>query len=200
MDAGLTLWGLYIPVDVLLTSIALYVVVSITLIIFVPVYAVPLHRAVGEDGRLIPIPAEDLGKIIEMRSKVRSAVLQTLGGLAVFGTVITSLQGIRGTEDAFNQKKAELFASARAGSEPAVASVASSGLIFDAHCQTPTVSETNSGSLTRPGQLRHVIDCGSLWWKAVQSSDKSRGEPLRAPRSVCRKQGSGSFLGCRVQT
>ncbi|UFW51521.1 MULTISPECIES: hypothetical protein [Bradyrhizobium] len=79
MDAGLTLWGLYIPVDVLLTSIALYVVVSITLIILVPVYAVPIDRAVGEDGRLIPIPPEDLGKIIEMRSKVRSAVLQTLG-------------------------------------------------------------------------------------------------------------------------
>ncbi|SFV13402.1 MULTISPECIES: hypothetical protein [Bradyrhizobium] len=78
MDAGLTLWGLYIPVDVLLTSIAIYVVVSITLIILVPVYAVPIHRAVGEDGRLIPIPPEDLGKIIEMRSKVRSAVLQTL--------------------------------------------------------------------------------------------------------------------------
>ncbi|MHB0789655.1 pentapeptide repeat-containing protein [Bradyrhizobium sp. 5.13L] len=128
MDAGLTLWGLYIPVDVLLTSIALYVVVSITLIILAPVYAVPIDRKLGDDGRLIPIPPDDLGKIIEMRSKVRSAIMQTLGGLAVFGTVITSLQGIRGTEDAFNQKKAELFAAnikpllstdATAGSEPA---------------------------------------------------------------------------------
>ncbi|MGY4257684.1 uncharacterized protein YjbI with pentapeptide repeats [Bradyrhizobium sp. USDA 4516] len=128
MDAGLTLWGLYIPANILLISIAFYVVASITLIILVPIYAVPIDRTVDPDGRLVPIPPDDLGKIIDMRSKIRSTILQTLGGLAVFGTVITSLQGIRGTEDAFNQKKAELFSAnikpllatdATAGSEPA---------------------------------------------------------------------------------
>jgi uncharacterized protein YjbI with pentapeptide repeats len=110
MDAGLTLWGLYIPADILLTWIGLYVVVSITLIILIPIYAVPIDRKVDDDGRLVPVPPDDLGKIIDMRSKIRSSVMQTLGGLAVFGTVIKSIQGIRGTEDAFNQKKAELFA------------------------------------------------------------------------------------------
>ena len=110
MDAGLTLWGYYIPADILLTWIALYVVVSITLIILIPMLAVPIDRKVDGDGRLIPVPPDDLAKIIDMRSKIRSSIVQTLGGLAVFGTVITSIQGIRGTEDAFNQKKAELFA------------------------------------------------------------------------------------------
>jgi len=86
------------------------VVVSITLIILIPIYAVPIDRKLDGDGKLAPIPPDDLGKIIDMRAKIRSAIMQTLGGLAVFGTVITSIQGIRGTEDAFNQKKAELFA------------------------------------------------------------------------------------------
>lgn len=110
MDAGLTLWGYYVPADVLLGWIALYVVVSILLIILIPTYAVPIDRTVDVNGRLIPLSPDDLGKIIDMRAKVRSGVTQILGGLAVFGTVITSIQGIRGTEDAFNQKKAELFA------------------------------------------------------------------------------------------
>ncbi|MDI2076630.1 pentapeptide repeat-containing protein [Bradyrhizobium sp. Mp27] len=110
MDAGLTLWGYYVPANILLTWIALYVVVSITLIILIPILAVPIDRKVDGDGKLIPIPPDDLSKIIDMRSKIRSSIMQTLGGLAVFGTVITSIQGIRGTEDAFNQKKAELFA------------------------------------------------------------------------------------------
>ncbi len=110
MDAGLTLWGYYVPANILLAWIALYVVVSILLIILIPTYAVPIDRTVDDRGRLIPLSPDDLGKIIDMRAKVRSGVTQTLGGLAVFGTVITSIQGIRGTEDAFNQKKAELFA------------------------------------------------------------------------------------------
>src|SRR5260370_34188332 len=109
MDGGLTLWGYYVPADLLITWIAVYVVASITLIILIPTYAVPIDRTVDDNGRLVPIPPDDLSKIIDMRAKVRSSVIQTLGGLAVFGTVITSIQGIRGTEDAFNQKKAELF-------------------------------------------------------------------------------------------
>jgi uncharacterized protein YjbI with pentapeptide repeats len=110
MDAGVTLWGYYVPANVFLTWIALYVVVSITLIILIPIYAVPIDRKVDRDGKRIPVPPDDLGKIIDMRSKIRSTIMQTLGGIAVFGTIITSVQGIRGTEDAFNQKKAELFA------------------------------------------------------------------------------------------
>lgn len=182
MDAGLTLWGLYIPVDVLLTSIALYVVVSITLIILVPVYAVPIDRTVGNDGRLVPIPPDDLDKIIEMRSKVRSAVMQTLGGLAVFGTVITSLQGIRGTEDAFNQKKAELFAAnikpllatdATGGSEPARAEAI--------HVLTFVARSDRS-------YHRAVFDALSSYVKAASdklcSGDKFRQPEFKLDRSI----------------
>lgn len=105
MDAGLTLWGYYVPANILLTWIAVYVVISITLIILIPILAVPIDRKVNSDGKLIPVPPDDLSKIVDMRSKIRSTIMQTLGGLAVFGTVITSIQGIRGTEDTFNQKK-----------------------------------------------------------------------------------------------
>jgi hypothetical protein len=52
MDAGLTLWGYYVPANTLLAWIALYVVVSILLIILIPTYAVPIDRTVDDNGRL----------------------------------------------------------------------------------------------------------------------------------------------------
>jgi hypothetical protein len=112
MDTWLSFWGFQVRADWALYFIAAYLAASIALIIIIPRFAVPIGQNKDSSGKLSPLSADERSKIIDMRAKVRSTVMQVIGGLTVVGAFITSIQQIRGTEDAFNQKKAELFAKA----------------------------------------------------------------------------------------
>jgi len=108
MDDALALWGFVISGKTAVICIALYLAISILLIVFIPKWSVPVGR--GAAGNPIPLTLDDEGKLIDMRAKVRATVVQVIAGVTVLAGFITTLQTIRGTEDAFNQKKADLFA------------------------------------------------------------------------------------------
>ena len=110
MDDALALWGFVISGKTVVVCIAVYLLISILLIIFVPKWSVPAVVNKDAAGKPVPPTLDDEGKLIEMRAKVRATVIQVIAGVTVLAGFITTLQTIRGTEDAFNQKKADLFA------------------------------------------------------------------------------------------
>jgi uncharacterized protein YjbI with pentapeptide repeats len=110
MNTALTLWGLEISGKAALISILIYLAISIVLVIIIPRYSVPVKK--DDKGNPIELTPDERGKLIEMRGKIRSAVIQVTGGIIVLAGFITTVQQIRGNEDAFNQKKADLFAKA----------------------------------------------------------------------------------------
>lgn len=110
MNAALPLWGYEIDGKALLIVIAIYLAFSLFLIVYIPRRAVPIYLREDSDGRPIDLTTDERAKIIDMRAKVRAAVTQITGGVLVLAAFIGTLQTLRGTEDSFNQKKAELFA------------------------------------------------------------------------------------------
>ena len=80
---------------------AAYIVVSAIAVIVIPWAAI---RPPTDDG------LDSQAKLVELRSKVRQAVIQFIGGVTVVAAFVVTLQQIRQTEDAFKEKKADLFA------------------------------------------------------------------------------------------
>jgi uncharacterized protein YjbI with pentapeptide repeats len=101
MADALELWGFVISGKAAVICIAVYLAISIVAVVLIPKWSVP-QSAAGQPP--------DIGKLIDMRAKVRTTVIQVIGGVTVIAGFITTLQTIRGTEDTFNQKKADLFA------------------------------------------------------------------------------------------
>jgi uncharacterized protein YjbI with pentapeptide repeats len=110
MNTALSLWGYEIDGKTLIVLIGAYLAVSLVLIVYIPRYAVPISLRKDDDGHLIDLTSDERSKIIDMRAKVRTSVTQVTGGILVLATFIGTLQTLRSTEDTFNQKKAELFA------------------------------------------------------------------------------------------
>lgn len=108
MNTALSLWGYEISGKTALISIATYIVVSVLLIYFWPKFSVPWEK--DEDGKWLALDIEKRAKLIEARGKVRAAIIQVIGGIVVVAAFVTSIQQIHGSDDAFNQKKADLFA------------------------------------------------------------------------------------------
>jgi uncharacterized protein YjbI with pentapeptide repeats len=102
MADALSLWGFIVSGETVMICIAVYLFISVLAIVLIPKWSVP-KSAAGD-------PTPDISRLIDMRAKVRATVLQVIGGVTVVAGFITTLQSIRGTEDAFNQKKADLFA------------------------------------------------------------------------------------------
>lgn len=110
MNAALPLWGYEIDGKTMLILIACYLAISLFLIVYIPRRAVPIQLRDDNDGYPIDLTPDERAKVIDMRAKVRAAVTQVTGGILVLAAFIGTLQTLRGTEDSFNQKKAELFA------------------------------------------------------------------------------------------
>lgn len=108
MTDALALWGFVISGKTAVICVAGYLAISVLAIVLIPVWSVP--RSKDAAGKPIPLTLDDRGKLIDMRAKVRTTVIQVIGGVTVVAAFITTLQTTRGTEDAFNQKKADLFA------------------------------------------------------------------------------------------
>src|SRR3954447_4854691 len=111
MNTALSLWGFEIDGTSALILAALYIGITILLMWLIPATAVKIPKTIKQaDGKEVSLTPEDRAKYIEMRSKIRASVVQVAGGIVVVAGFVGTLQQIRGTEDAFNQKKADLFA------------------------------------------------------------------------------------------
>jgi uncharacterized protein YjbI with pentapeptide repeats len=110
MNTALPLLGLEIDGKTLLILIGSYLALSLFLVVYIPRRAVPIQLRKDNGGHPIELTPDELSKIIDMRARVRAAVVQVTGAVLVVAGFIGTLQTLRGTEDAFNQKKAELFA------------------------------------------------------------------------------------------
>jgi uncharacterized protein YjbI with pentapeptide repeats len=101
MHQALTLWGYEISAATAVSIMAAYIVVSAIAVIAIPWAAIRPPTDNGLDSQ---------AKLVELRSKVRQAVIQFIGGVTVVAAFVVTLQQIRQTEDAFKEKKADLFA------------------------------------------------------------------------------------------
>jgi uncharacterized protein YjbI with pentapeptide repeats len=103
MNAALSLWGYEISGKAASISIGIYVVISVLLIYLWPKVSVPWSDQAATDP-------DKLAKLIETRGKVRAAIIQVVGGIVAVAAFVTTIQQIHSSDDAFNQKKADLFA------------------------------------------------------------------------------------------
>jgi uncharacterized protein YjbI with pentapeptide repeats len=102
MSAALSLWGYEISGGVALISIGLYLALSVLLIWLWPKIAV---RKVVIDQTKV----DDVTKLLDARGKVRASIVQVVAGIVAVAAFVTTIQQIHSNEDAFNQKKADLF-------------------------------------------------------------------------------------------
>jgi uncharacterized protein YjbI with pentapeptide repeats len=110
METALSLWGYEIPGKVALILIGAYIVISVILIWLAPKISIPWPRDKADGTKYAELTADDLSKFIETRSKVRTAIIQVAGGIAAVLAFVTAVQQLNSNEDAFRQKKADLFA------------------------------------------------------------------------------------------
>lgn len=101
MHQALILWGYEISAALAVSLMAAYIVVAAIAVIAIPRAAV---RPPANNG------LDEQAKVIDLRSKVRQSVIQFIGGVTVVAAFVVTLQQIRQTEDAFKEKKADLFA------------------------------------------------------------------------------------------
>jgi hypothetical protein len=110
METALSLWGYEIPGKVALILIGAYVVISVILIWLAPKISIPWPRDKTDKDKYAELTPDELSKFIETRSKVRAAIIQVAGGIAAVLAFVTAVQQLNSNEDAFRQKKADLFA------------------------------------------------------------------------------------------
>ena len=103
MYAALNLWGYEISGQTALIAIGIYILLGIVLIWAWPKVSVPWTAKASSD-------LDERAKIMDMRSKVRASIIQVVGGIVAVAAFITTIQQIHSSDDAFNQKKADLFA------------------------------------------------------------------------------------------
>lgn len=107
MDSALSLWGHEITGNVALTSVIAYVVLSALAIWIWPKLSIPWPK----DGSAYrDLKGDDLAKFIDTRGKIRAAIIQVVGGVAAVAAFVAAIQQLNSNEDAYRQKKADLFA------------------------------------------------------------------------------------------
>ncbi|MEY9122754.1 uncharacterized protein YjbI with pentapeptide repeats [Bradyrhizobium yuanmingense] len=96
-----TILGVEMPLALLLVLIASYVLLALGAIIFIPRFVVPPRDSLSLD---------DSGKLLDQRMKVRSSVIQVVGGITVIATFIYGLHEFRRKEEGYQHTKAQQFA------------------------------------------------------------------------------------------
>ena len=102
MNTAFSLWGFDFTGEQVVGFAFVYIIASVLIIIIVPLLTVR--------DRKENLTIDEQAKLFDLRSKSRQVVVQIIGGVLVVATFIGTLQTIRSNDDAFNQKKAELFA------------------------------------------------------------------------------------------
>jgi len=103
METALWLWGYQVSGKAAVTWITLYVVASVLIIWFWPKLSVPWPDKMDDT-------LDNRTKLIETRGKIRTSIIQVIGGITAVLAFITAIQQLNSNEDAFRQKKADLFA------------------------------------------------------------------------------------------
>jgi uncharacterized protein YjbI with pentapeptide repeats len=107
MTTALSLWGYEITGKEALISIGVYICASVFLIWIWPKFSVRWPR---ENSRFKVLDEDKTAKLLETRGKVRATIIQVVGGVTAVLAFITAIQQLNANEDAFRQKKADLFA------------------------------------------------------------------------------------------
>src|SRR5262245_26412297 len=103
METALWLWGYQFSGQTVAILIAAYVAVSVLIIWIWPKFSVPWPNGMADT-----LPNRTA--LIETRGKVRASIIQVIGGVTAVLAFITAIQQLNSNEDAFRQKKADLFA------------------------------------------------------------------------------------------
>jgi len=103
METALWLWGYQVSGKAAVTWIALYVIASVLIIWLWPKASVPWPAGTADT-------LENRAKLIETRGKIRGLIIQVIGGVTAVLAFITAIQQLNSNEDAFRQKKVDLFA------------------------------------------------------------------------------------------
>jgi uncharacterized protein YjbI with pentapeptide repeats len=101
MEVAATILGVEVSPAMLIALIVLYVAAALSAIIFIPRLVVPSRAGLSLD---------DSGKQLDQRMKVRSSVIQVVGGITVISTFIYGLHEFRRKEEDYQHTKAEQFA------------------------------------------------------------------------------------------
>jgi uncharacterized protein YjbI with pentapeptide repeats len=109
METALWLWGYQVSAKTAVTSIALYIVLSVLIIWLWPKISVPWSKA-PLNPATNRVDLAGLTNMIETRGKVRGSIIQVVGGVTAVLAFITAIQQLNSNEDAFREKKADLFA------------------------------------------------------------------------------------------
>ncbi|WP_027534325.1 pentapeptide repeat-containing protein [Bradyrhizobium sp. WSM3983] len=109
METALWLWGYQVSARTAAISIAIYITASVLIIWLWPKLSVPWSKAKA-NTQTNKVDLDALTKLIETRSKVRGSIIQVIGGVAALLAFITAIQQLNSNEDAFREKKADLFA------------------------------------------------------------------------------------------
>src|SRR5476649_945568 len=107
MTTALSLWGYEITGKEALISIGIYIFASVFLIWIWPKFSV---RWPWEGSWFKVLDEDKTAKLLEARGKVRATIIQVVGGVTAVLAFITAIQQLNANEDAFRQKKADLFA------------------------------------------------------------------------------------------
>jgi len=111
METALWLWGYQVSGKSAVILIAIYIVVGVLVIWIWPKLSVPWPKVqVGTKKVRADLDQDKLTTLIENRSKIRGSITHVIGGVAVVLAFITAVQQLNSNEDAFRQKKADLFA------------------------------------------------------------------------------------------
>jgi uncharacterized protein YjbI with pentapeptide repeats len=107
MDTALSLWGYEVSGKAALLYIVGYVVLGVLIIWCWPKFSVPWPKV---DKTYVSLEDDKLAKFLETRGKVRAAIIQVIGGITAVAAFVAAIQQLNSNEDAFRQKKADLFA------------------------------------------------------------------------------------------